>query len=81
MDEHEQMMNRSFPEPLLSAVQVRLFMLDFWLAVRIASNRGPDLLVGNGNAPARWLLPMLVFIGAITALNLRLIAQGMVMRS
>jgi len=80
MEKHERMMNPLFPEPLLFAVQAGLFVLGFWLAARIARNRGLDLLGRNSNAVAGWLLPMLTFIGTITALNLWLTAQDMVMR-
>lgn len=80
MEKHERMMNPLFPEPFLFAVQAGLFVLGFWLAARIARNRGPELLGRNGDAAVGWLLPMLAFIGVITALNLWLTAQDMVTR-
>lgn len=55
-------------------------MLGFWLAIRIARNRVPDLLGNGGNVTARRLLPVLAFASVITATNLWLMAQDMVMR-
>lgn len=79
-ERHEQMLNPLLPEQAVFAAQAGLFVLGFWLAVRIARNRGTDMLGENGSATMGWLLPLLTFIGAITAINLWLTAQDMVMR-
>ena len=79
MEKHSRMMSLLLPEPLLFAAQAGLFVLGFWLATRIAQNRVRELLPGNGYA-ATSLLPMLTFAGVVTALNVWLTAQDMVMR-
>jgi hypothetical protein len=57
-----------------------LMVLGFWLAVQIIRHRGRDRLVSGAGLSGWRLLPMLAFIGAVTAMNLWLMAQGMEMR-
>jgi hypothetical protein len=69
-----------FPDQVMFTVQAALMLLGFWLAVQIVRHRGRDQL-GSGAVSSGWRLwPMLVFIGAITAMNLWLMAQDMEMR-
>ncbi|OHC70537.1 MAG: hypothetical protein A2045_14155 [Rhodocyclales bacterium GWA2_65_20] len=79
-DRHNQMMDPLFPDELMFTLQAGLVVLGFWLAVQIIRHRGRDKLAG-GTALRGWrLLPMLVFVGAITAMNLWLMAHDMEMR-
>lgn len=79
-ERHEQMMAPLFPDQVMFTIQAALMVLGFWLAVQIVRHRGRDQLV-SGAGLSRWrLLPMLAFIGAITAMNLWLMAQDMEMR-
>ena len=77
---HAQMMNPLFPDSLMFTAQSGLVVLGFWLAVQIIRHRSRDKLDG-GTALRGWrLLPMLAFAGAITAMNLWLMAHEMEMR-
>ncbi|HYD94503.1 MAG TPA: 4Fe-4S binding protein [Noviherbaspirillum sp.] len=80
MDKHNQMMSPIFPDELMYTLQAGLMVLGFWLAVQIVRNRGRGQLAGSRGAVALRLLPVLAFVGAITAFNLWLMAQGMEMR-
>ena len=77
-EQHAQMMSPLLPPQLLFASQAGLLVLGFWLAARIARNRAYDLF---GEGVTAWRqLPLLGFICAITAINLWLMANDMVMR-
>ncbi|MCK9389540.1 MAG: 4Fe-4S binding protein [Sulfuritalea sp.] len=80
VERHNQMMDPLFPDELMFTAQSGLVVLGFWLAVQIIRHRGRDKLAG-GTALRGWrLLPMLAFVGAITAMNLWLMAHEMEMR-
>jgi polyferredoxin len=79
-EQHAQMMNPLLPDQLLFAMQAGLIVLGFWLAVRIARNRAFDLFAKDGTITAWRQLPLIAFICAITAINLWLMANNMVMR-
>ena len=78
MEKHMRMMDPLLPELLLQAVQSGLMVLGFWLAVRIVCHRGEE----TGSTPVQGMarLPLLVFLGGMSGLNLWLLAQDMVMR-
>lgn len=82
-EKHEQMMMPIFPDYVMFTAQSALMVLGFWLAVQIVRHRGRGSLFASasGTAVRSWrLLPVFAFIGAITAMNMWLMAQGMVMR-
>lgn len=79
-DRHDQMMASLLPDEIMFTVQTVLMVLGFWLAVQIVRHRGRDQLAGGTGLSGWRLLPMLAFIGAITAMNLWLMAQDMEMR-
>ena len=79
-ERHQQMMMPLFPEEAMFTVQAALMVLGFWLAVQIVRHRGRDQLAGGTDLSGWRLLPMLAFIGAMTAMNLWLMAQDMEMR-
>ncbi|MBF0561796.1 MAG: 4Fe-4S binding protein [Alphaproteobacteria bacterium] len=62
------------PEAVLSALQAGLMVWGFWLAARILHQRGRELVGWRR-------LPMLVFLGGMTAFNVWLLTHDMVMRT
>lgn len=80
VEKHNQMMDPLFPDALMFTAQAGLVVLGFWLSVQIIRHRSRDKLDG-GTAVRGWrLLPMLAFAGAVTAMNLWLMAHEMEMR-
>ena len=79
-ERHNQMMSPLFPDNVMFSMQAGLMVLGFWLAVQIVRHRARDQLSGGTVARGWRLLPMLVFMGAITAMNMWLMAQDMEMR-
>lgn len=79
-DKHDLMMDPLFPDYVMYSLQATLMVLGFWLAVQIVRHRGQGHLDGGSGLSSWRLLPILAFIGAITAMNLWLMAQGMEMR-
>ncbi|HYD60926.1 MAG TPA: 4Fe-4S binding protein [Noviherbaspirillum sp.] len=77
---HELMMDPLFPENVMFAMQAGLMVLGFWLAVQIVRHRSRGLLASGTGVKSWRLLPILGFIGAVTGMNLWLMAQGMIMR-
>jgi len=67
-------------EQVLFLAQAGLMTLGLWLAVEIARHRGRELVSGGVSLTGWRLAPMLVFIAAMTAGNLWLMAQSMSMR-
>ncbi|MEO5329972.1 MAG: 4Fe-4S binding protein [Magnetococcus sp. THC-1_WYH] len=67
-------------EQVLFLSQAGLMTLGLWLAVEILRHRGWGLQVGGVRLTGWRLAPMLVFIAAMTACNLWLMAQNMNMR-
>lgn len=80
MERHNQMMDPLFPDVVMFTTQGGLMVLGFWLAVQIIRHRGRDKLDGGTELRGWRLLPMLAFVGSITAMNLWLMAQEMEMR-
>ncbi|HHL40934.1 MAG TPA: 4Fe-4S binding protein [Deltaproteobacteria bacterium] len=75
-ERHMRAMTSPVVQDAIFSLQAALLAFGFWLAVRIARHRGRDLYPGAG-----WrLAPMIVFAAAVTALNLRLLMEPMVMR-
>lgn len=79
-ERHQQMMTPLFPDEIMFTVQAALMVLGFWLAVQIVRHRARGQLTGGTDLSGWRLLPMLAFIGAVTAMNLWLMAQDMEMR-
>jgi hypothetical protein len=79
-ERHAQMMTPLFPDEVMFTVQCALMVLGFWLAAQIARHRGRDPSVNSADLNGWRLLPMLAFIGAITVMNLWLMAHDMEMR-
>jgi hypothetical protein len=65
---------------VLFALQAGLMVFGFWLALRVLQQRSIDVLNGQVEWKAGYLLPGVLFIICITAFNLWLLAQPMVMR-
>lgn len=80
MDKHDLMMNPIIPDYVMYTLQATLMVLGFWLAVQIVRNRARGQVESGNRLSSLRLLPVLAFIGAITAMNLWLMAQGMEMR-
>ncbi|HEY0845051.1 MAG TPA: 4Fe-4S binding protein [Noviherbaspirillum sp.] len=80
MEKHDQMMDPLFPDYVMFTGQSVLMVLGFWLAIQIVRNRGRGSLDSGAGVRSWRLLPVLAFIGAITAMNMWLMAQGMIMR-
>ncbi len=66
-------------QEVLFALQAGLLIFGFWLAVRILRQRLLRI-AGEGNLHTRHLIPMLLFIVAVTLFNLWLLMQPMIMR-
>ena len=80
MELHILPMESLIPEQLLFALQAGLVLWGFWMAVQILRSRGLGLL-GEGGELAGWrLIPMLVFVGGASTVNLLLLTQEMAMR-
>ncbi|MGD8741961.1 MAG: 4Fe-4S binding protein, partial [Granulosicoccaceae bacterium] len=77
---HMRHMNPLLPEQVLFALQAGLMVFGFWLALRVLQQRSVDVLNGQAEWKAGYLLPGVLFIISITAFNLWLLAQPMVMR-
>jgi ferredoxin len=80
MELHARYTDLLIPEQLLFALQASVMVWGFWVAVQILRHRGLGLMGASGN-PAGWrLLPMMLFVGGASAVNLLLLTQEMVMR-
>jgi ferredoxin len=77
---HMRHMNPLVDEQLLFAIQAGLMVFGFWLALRVLQQRSLDVLGDLTAWRARYLIPGVFFIVSITAVNLWLLAQPMVMR-
>lgn len=80
VQKHDLMMDPLFPENAMFAMQAGLMVLGFWLAVQIVRHRSRGQLASGAGVKNWRLLPILGFIGAVTGMNLWLMAQGMIMR-
>jgi len=80
LERHARALALPIPEQLLFALQAGLLVFGFWIAVRVLRHRGRELFVPGRILAGRRLVPMLLFIGGITALNLWLLTQPMAMR-
>jgi len=77
---HMRHMQPLLNEQLLFALQAGLMVLGFWLAVQVLKKRTLDALGESQQWRAVYLFPGFVFIVVVTAFNLWLLAQPMVMR-
>lgn len=77
---HMRHMNPLLSEHVLFALQALLMAFGFWLALRVLRQRGQDVLSNKTVWKSIYLLPGLVFIIAVTAFNLWLLSQPMIMR-
>jgi hypothetical protein len=75
---HMRHMNPLVSEQVLFTLQAGLMVFGFWLALRVLQQRSLEVLQGQQRLVC--LLPGLVFIVVVTAVNLWLLAQPMVMR-
>lgn len=80
MERHARHMALLIPEDLLFALQAGLLMFGFWIAVQVLRHRGRGLVVTQRVFAGRRLVPMLLFIGGVTALNLWLMMEPMAAR-
>ncbi|MEO5348091.1 MAG: hypothetical protein H7836_00345 [Magnetococcus sp. YQC-3] len=79
-ERHQRMMTTLLPEEWMFAAQAGLMVLGLWLAVSILRHRGIGLLGEKRDLRGWQLLPMLLFMGIITAFDLWLLSEDMVMR-
>jgi len=77
---HMRHMNPLISEQLLYALQAGLMIFGFWLALQILQKRTMEILKGSSTWRSYYLLPGIIFISSVTALNLWLLIQPMVMR-
>lgn len=78
LEKHLRMMDPLLPEMVLQMAQIGLMVGGFWLAVHIVCRRGQE--AGDVVVQGVRLLPLLVFLGGFSAVNVWLLAQDMVMR-
>lgn len=79
-ERHQRMMTTQVPEEWMFAAQAGLMVWGVWLAVSILRHRGLGLLGENRSLRGWQLLPMLLFMGVITAFDIWLLSEDMVMR-
>ncbi|MBF0162424.1 MAG: 4Fe-4S binding protein, partial [Magnetococcales bacterium] len=79
-ERHQQMMTLWMPEEVMFATQAGLMVLGVWLAVAILRYRGLGVLGGNRDLVGWRLIPMLLFMGIMTAFDFWLLSEDMVMR-
>lgn len=79
-EQHLRHMNPLIPEQVMFTLQAGLIVFGFWLALRVLQKRSCDVFKVSGQWRNRYLLPGVVFIVAITTVNLWLLSQPMIMR-
>lgn len=79
-EQHFRHMNPLLPEQLLFALQAGLMVFGFWLALQILQKRTLDIVNDTSRLHSSYLLPGIVFIASVTAVNLWLLVQPMTMR-
>lgn len=77
---HMRHMNPLISEQLLYGLQAGLMIFGFWLALQILQKRTMETLSGQMIWRSHYLLPGIVFISGVTAFNLWLLIQPMIMR-
>ena len=80
MERHARHLALLIPENLLFALQTGLLMFGFWIAVQVLRHRGRGLVVTGQVFAGRRLVPMLLFMVGITALNIWLMMEPMAVR-
>ncbi len=80
MERHARHLALLIPENLLFALQTGLLMFGFWIAVQVLRHRGRSLVVTGQVFAGRRLVPMLLFMVGITALNIWLMMEPMAVR-
>jgi len=76
LEKHQRHMDMLVSPQILFALQALLLAGGFWLSVQVIRHRGYRLFAVSG----KQLLPLLLFAGAVTALNVWLVGQPMIMR-
>ncbi len=79
-EKHLRHMELLISQDLLFALQAGLIVFGFWIALKVLRHRGAGLLGTDSGIRGRHMLPMLLFIAAVTVFNLWLLMQPMVMR-
>jgi len=77
---HMRHMNPLISEQLLYALQAGLMVFGFWLALQILQRRTMESLKGQSEWRSHYLVPGVIFIISVTAFNLWLLVQPMIMR-
>jgi len=77
---HMRHMNPLISEQLLYGLQAGLMVFGFWLALQILQRRTMETLADKAAWRSYYLLPGMIFIISVTALNLWLLVQPMIMR-
>ena len=77
---HMRHMNPLISEQLLYGLQAGLMIFGFWLALQILQRRTMEALANEASWRAHYILPGITFITGITAYNLWLLVQPMIMR-
>jgi len=77
---HMRHMNPLMSEQLLYGLQAGLMIFGFWLALQILQRRTIETLTDKSIWRAHYLLPGVIFITSVTAFNLWLLVQPMIMR-
>ncbi len=80
MERHARHLALLMPENLLFSLQAGVLMFGFWIAVQVLRHRGRSLVVTGRVFAGRRLLPMLLFIVGVTALNIWLMMEPMAAR-
>jgi len=77
---HMRHMNPLLSEQLLYGLQAGLMVFGFWLALQILQHRTKEALIEKTTWRGYYLLPGIIFITSVTAFNLWLLVQPMIMR-
>lgn len=77
---HLRHMNPLLSEQVLYALQAGLMIFGFWLALQVLQRRTVDVINEQVSWRGYYLLPGIIFISCITAFNLWLLVQPMIMR-
>ena len=77
---HMRHMNPLISEQLLYGLQAGLMIFGFWLALQILQRRTMEGLKAQDTLRSYYLLPGIIFISSVTAFNLWLLVQPMIMR-
>lgn len=79
-EKHLRHMDPLLSQDILFALQAGLLVFGFWIALKILRHRARGLFPSRGRFTGWRMLPLMLFISGITAFNLWLLMQPMVMR-